>query len=134
LIILKAQSPILVKQIFLLLIVVTAISCTKENLSNSLVGDWTIIERKIGTGNSMETSPIFSQRILHFNSNGTFQLVDMDTTGFLQHFSTYQIHQDHITFYNADKTETADVNFVLNNDLSLFYPARCGYLEIFSRK
>ena len=133
-IILKLQSPILVKQIFLLLIVFTAISCTKENLSNTVVGAWPIIERKIGTGYGYETSPIYSQRVLHFNPNGTFQVADIDTNSYLHHFTTYQIQQDHITFYNADKTETQEVTFILNDDLQLFYPARCGYLEVFSRK
>jgi hypothetical protein len=123
-----------VKQIFLLLIVVTAISCTKENLSDSVVGDWTIIQRKTGTGYSLETSAILSQKILHFNANGTFQIVDADTTGFLQHYSSYQIHNGHITFFSPDKNDTADVEFILNDDLSLYYPARCGYVEIFSRK
>jgi hypothetical protein len=129
------QSPILVKQILLLLIVVTTISCTKENLSHSVVGDWTIIERKIGTGYNMETSPILSQRILYFNPNGTFQVADDDSSDFLQPFSQYEVMQDKIIrFYNADKTLSEDVNFQLNENLSLFYTSRCGYQEVFVRK
>jgi hypothetical protein len=130
-------QSILVKRILLLIIVISAVSCSKENLNHSIVGDWTIVDRMVGTGSTgpMQTSPILSQCILHFNSNGTFVVADSDSANFLQPYTLYEvIGGQSIRFYNSDKTQSAEVNFSLDQNLRLFYPARCGYQEIFTRQ
>jgi len=107
------------KQVLLLFVVISAISCSKEK-NPSIVGKWNIVEShndvgQVAYNNSNET-------FIRFNSNGTFQ---MDTISnyfaykqYLKNMNRYKVVSDNkIKFYSADSQDTTFVSYFLDKQL-----------------
>jgi hypothetical protein len=117
---LVAES-ILMKQAILLLLIVSAISCTKEK-NPSLIGRWNIVESmddvgQVAYNNSQNT-------FIKFNSNGRFEMDTVsnyfDYKQYLKDMNRYKIISDNkIKFYSANSQDSAIVGYTLDRQLLL---------------
>lgn len=125
------------KQIALLFVILSFISCTKEK-EQSIVGTWTVTKVNAGTGYGFNTS-IFqpgSEFSIQFNGDGSFVLFGPNADhSVLHHLNRYRmISGNKVHFYNnSNLQEQLDANIEINNGLLLSYVVRCGYEEQFVR-
>jgi hypothetical protein len=120
------------KKAIVLLIVVSAISCTKDK-NPSLIGKWNIVESLDDVGQVVYNNS--QSNFIKFNSNGRFE---MDTLSnyfaykqYLKSMNKYQIMSDNkIKFYSENSQDSLVVGYSLDSQLLIGF----GYVaEKFSK-
>lgn len=123
------------KQIlFLLAVVVSLLSCTKEKEETTLTGVWTLTQI-----NSGSTSSVFlygSELSIEFKKNDTLVILGPKPNyTFLQDFNRYKIvSNNRIRFYNTGTQDELFASYRMDKNLQLSYEVRCPYEEKFIRR
>jgi hypothetical protein len=122
------------KQIVLLLVLTSAIGCTKEKDPNSIVGSWTLSE--INSGDSSSIFLLRTELSVNFKSGGSFEILGPKANyTFLRDFNQYKIvGDDKIQFSDSTSQNQLLATFYVNQTLSLLYEGRCPYEEKFIRR
>lgn len=105
------------KKVLLLLLIVSAISCTKER-DPSVIGKWNIVESYNDVGQTTYNNS--KATFIKFYSNGVFE---MDTISnyfayklYLNGMSKYKVLSDEqLRFYSADYRDSILVGYSLDN-------------------
>jgi hypothetical protein len=123
------------KQIVLLLVVVSAIGCTKEKEPNSLTGTWRLTQ----INSSPPASSVYlygTELSIEFKAKDTLVILGPKPNyTYLQEFNRYQIiNNDRIRFFNTSTQDELFAVFSLDKTLSLSYELRCPYEEKFVRR
>lgn len=126
------------KPLFLCLALFSLFSCSKEKITQTIPGTWTIIESNIGTGtgfNVQAYSPA-SEITLEFGSGGILLLTGSrpgTAMSPLWEYDRYEIKLGNIIrFFQSGGIKQMQAYYSLNNELYLNYTwARCGYEEKF---
>ena len=122
------------KQVLFLLVILLAISCTKEKDPGSLTGAWTLTEI-----NSGDTSSVLLSRTelsVEFRENDSLVILGPKPNyTFLQDFNHYEVvSNDRIRFFNTTTQDELFAAFHVDKTLSLSYEVRCPYVEKFIRR
>ena len=119
----------------MLLVVIAAISCTKEKDLNPLAGSWRLTQ----INSSPPASSVYlygTELSIEFKEKDTLVILGPKPNyTFLQNFNRYEvIGNDRIRFSNTDTQDELFANFTLGEGLSLSYVVRCPYEEKFVRR
>jgi hypothetical protein len=127
------------KQILLCFLILSLFSCSKEK-TNSLQGEWTIVETNAGTGSGFitKTYPAGSDITIHFSTSGEFKVTGPNpgaSNSKLWEFNKYELLSDQtIRLYNSTSGLQTNVSYTMENGLEMSYQyARCGMFEKFIR-
>lgn len=122
------------KRLFLLLVIITTFSCTKEKDQHSLIGTWNLTQISAGS-----PSPIFlngNELSVEFKSDGCFDILGPKPNySFLQDFNQYEVlTNDRIRFFNVTTQEQLYAVFDLGEALAFSYEVNYPYQEKFTRR
>lgn len=121
------------KRIVLLLVILSVISCTKEEGPNSIIGTWTLTEI-----NTLPSSPIRltgTEVSVSFNKDGSLDISGNPNYTSLRELNRYEIlSNDRIRFFNSTTQDELFAYFGVDKTLSLSYEVRCPYEEKFIRR
>lgn len=122
------------KRIVLLLVVLSALSCTREKEPTSIVGTWALSE--INSANT--SSVLLSQTELSVQFTKEDSLIILGPKSnytYLQDFNKYEIVSDgRIRFFSTNTQDELFADFSVDKTLSLSYQVRCPYQEKFIRR
>ncbi len=113
---------------------VSALSCTKDQVPDTIVGEWTLTEINSGDASSIK---LFGNEVsVEFKEEGKFEIIGPKSNyTFLQDFNKYElISTDRIRFFNSATSNELYASFQVGNALSIFYELRCPYEEKFMRR
>jgi hypothetical protein len=122
------------KRVVLLLVISSLISCTKEKISDSIIGNWALTEINSGSGSSIL---LYGNELsVEFKSEGKFDILGPKSNyTFLRDFNQYELLGSYrIRFFNTITKEELFANYSVNKNLSLSYELRCPYEEKFIRR
>ena len=123
------------KQIALLFVIFSAISCTKEKDLNSIAGTWTLAEINSG---SPASSVVLSRTELSVEFTSKDSLIILGPKAnytYLANFNKYQlVSNNRIRLFNTSTSDELFATFSVDNTLSLSYQVRCLYEEKFIRR
>ncbi len=127
------------KHLLPLLLMVLALSCTKEKDSNTVVGKWLLQERIEDTGGRIITTSVSAAnnaRVI-FKGDGKIAVERAANNPLLEHLMQYTHYKTGgdgvIEFYTQGSGQTLKAYFSINNQLLLQYEARCYVAEKFAR-
>lgn len=122
------------KRIVLLLVILSALGCTKEKEPTSIVGTWALSE--INSANT--SSVLLSQTELSVQFTKEDSLIILGPKSnytYLQDFNKYEIVSDgRIRFFSTNTQDELFADFSVDKTLSLSYQVRCPYEEKFIRR
>jgi hypothetical protein len=123
------------KRILLLLVILSAISCTKEKDLSSLTGTWRLTQ----INSSPPASSVYlygSELSIEFKEKDTLVILGPKPNyTYLQEFDRYQVvGNERIRFFNTTTGDELFAVFSVGETLSLSYEVRCPYEEKFVRR
>jgi len=123
------------KRIALLFVIVSVISCTKEQDHDSIVGTWTLSQINSGSPSSSVVLARTELSIQFTEKDSLIILGPKPNYTYLENFDKYQIiSNDRIRFFNTSTSDELFASFIIGNTLSLSYQVRCPYEEKFIRR
>jgi hypothetical protein len=122
------------KQILLLLVITSVISCTKEKDPNSLTGTWSLTQ--INSVPSSSVSLYGTEFSIEFNKKDSIVILGPKPNySYLQDFNRYEVvSNNRIRFFNTTTGDELFAAFSVGETLSLSYEVRCPYEEKFVRR
>lgn len=122
------------KRIILLLVIFSAIGCTKEKESNSIVGTWTLSE--INSANASSVLLSRTELSVQFTEKDSLIILGPKPNyTYLESFDKYEIiNSSSIRFFNTSTQDELLADFNVDKTLSLSYQVRCPYQEKFIRR
>ncbi|MGZ3845192.1 MAG: hypothetical protein ACXVBH_04005 [Flavisolibacter sp.] len=116
------------------LLVLSLVSCAKENDTNSIVGSWRLTQIT-----TVDTSTVYLQGTelsVDFKGDGRMEILGPKPNyTFLQDFNKYEtLSNNRIRFFDSTSNNQLFATFRIDNTLSLLYEVRCAYEERFTRR
>ena len=124
------------EKVLFLLLIVSLVSCSKDK-SESVQGDWTLVETLYGTGggfNQQQFSPGTGVTV-RFGSGGNLSITGGNAYSFLREFDKYEIlGADRLRLYQSSGNAAGFIGYRFEGGLTLsIETARCGMFEKFVR-
>jgi hypothetical protein len=122
------------KRITPLLVILFLLSCTKEQVPDSLTGTWTLTQ--INSGDTSLVRLYGTEFSVQFKEKDSlFILGPKPNYSFLQDYDRYEkIGSERIRFLNSVNGDELFAGFHVDKTLSLSYEVRCPYEEKFIRR
>jgi hypothetical protein len=122
------------KRITPLLVILFLLSCTKEQVPDSLTGTWTLTQ--INSGDTSLVRLYGTEFSVQFKEKDSLFILGPEPNySFLQDYDRYQvIGKDSIRFFNSITGNELFASFYIDKTLSLSYQLRCPYEEKFIRR